>query len=63
MKATPEFKKSPYWDFHNDKVKPGTPPEIKADLENAFQNYLAEGKKEAKAWLDAAQASIDAHKK
>jgi len=59
MKTAPEFKKSPYWDIHTDKVKPGTPPEIKAGLEKAFQEYLADGQKDAKAWFDAAQAAID----
>ena len=63
MKVAPEFKKSPYWDVYNDKVKPGTPPDIKAELEKAFQEYLAEGQREANEWLDAAQASIDARKK
>jgi hypothetical protein len=63
MKATPEFKKSPYWDIYTDKVKPGTPPDIKAAMEKAYQEYLAEGQKEAKAWRDASQALIDAQKK
>jgi len=63
VKAAPEFVKSPYWDVHNDKVKPGTPPEIKAELEKAFTEYLAEGRREAKAWCDASQAWIDARKK
>jgi len=49
--------------YPTDKVKPGTPPDIKAGLEKAFQEYLAEGQREANAWLDAAQASIDAKKK
>jgi hypothetical protein len=63
MKATPEFVKSPYWDIHTDKVKPGTPPDIKAELEKAYQEYLADGQREAKAWRDASQALIDAQKK
>jgi len=63
MKAAPEFKKSPYWDIHTDKVKPGTPPDIKVELEKAYQKYLDEGQKRLKEWDEASQASIDAHKK
>jgi len=59
MKVAPEFVKSPYWDIYNDNVKPGTPPDIKAGLEKAFQEYLADGQREAKAWSDASQAWID----
>ena len=62
MKVAPEFVKSPYWDVHTDKVKPGAPPDIKAELEKAFQEYLAEGQREANEWFDAAQSSIDARK-
>jgi len=36
MKTAPEFVKSPYWDVHTDKVKPGTPLNVKAELEKAF---------------------------
>jgi hypothetical protein len=60
MKAVPEFKKSPYWDIHTSTVKPGAPPDVKAVLEKAYQEYLAEGQREAKAWRDASQAVIDA---
>jgi hypothetical protein len=63
MKSAPEFVKSPYWDIYTDKVKPGTPPDIKAELEKAYQEYLAEGQREAKAWRDASQAAIDKQKK
>jgi hypothetical protein len=62
MTAAPEFVKSPYWDVHTDKVKPGTPPDIKIELEKAYQEYLAEGQRKAKAWCDASQALIDAKK-
>jgi len=62
MKAAPEFVKSPYWDIHIDKVKPGTPPDIKAELEKAYQEYIAEKQKKLKAWNDASQALIDAKK-
>jgi len=63
MKAAPEFVKSPYWDIHTDKVKPGTPPDIKAKLEKAYQEYIAEKQKKLKAWNEASQALIDAQKK
>jgi hypothetical protein len=63
MKAASEFVKSPYWDIHTDKVKPGTPPDIKSALEKAYQEYLAEGQREIKAWAEASQALIDAQKK
>jgi len=59
MRTAPEFIKSPYWDIYTDKVKPDTPPGIRAELEKAYQEYLEKGKREANAWLDAAQASID----
>jgi hypothetical protein len=63
MKAAPEFVKSPYWDIYTDEVKPGTPPDIKTKLEKAYQEYLAEGQREAKTWGDASQALIDKQKK
>jgi hypothetical protein len=63
MKAAPEFKKSPFWDIYNDKVKPGTSPDIKAELEKAYQDYLAEGQRELKEWDEASQAAIDKQKK
>jgi len=62
MKCAPEFVKSPYWDIYTNKVKPDTPPDIKAKLEKDFQDYLAEGQREARAWFDAAQASIEKQK-
>jgi hypothetical protein len=63
MKAAPEFVKSPYWDIHTDKVKPGTPPDIRAELEKAYQEYLAEGQRELEEWDKASQALIDKQKK
>jgi hypothetical protein len=63
MKSAPKFVKSPYWDIYTDKVKPGTPPDIKIELEKAYQEYLAEWQREAKAWRDASQATIDKQKK
>jgi len=62
MRRAPEFIKSPYWDIHTDKVKPGTPPNIKTELEKAYKEYLAEGQRESKAWRDASQTLIDAQK-
>jgi hypothetical protein len=63
MKSAPEFVKSPYWNIHTDEVKPGTPPDIKAELEKAYQEYLADGQREAKAWFDASQAKKKKKKK
>jgi hypothetical protein len=63
MKTAPEFVKSPYWDVHTDKAKPGTPPDIKAALEKEYKEYLAEKQSRLKAWDEASQALIDANKK
>ncbi|MDR1252461.1 MAG: hypothetical protein LBK62_09880 [Treponema sp.] len=62
MKAAPDFVKSPYWDIYTDTVKPGAPPDVKAGLEKAYQEYLAEGRRRMKEWDDASQALLDARR-
>jgi hypothetical protein len=62
MKAAPEFVKSPYRDIYTDTVKLSAPPDLTAELEKAYQEYLAERQRKANAWLEAAQAAIDDHR-
>jgi hypothetical protein len=62
MKRAPEFVKSPYWDIYTDTVKPGAPPDVKAGMEKAYQEYLAEGQRKAKEWHHASQALLDAQR-
>jgi hypothetical protein len=49
----PEFMKSPYWDIQTRKVKSDAPPEIRAELEKAYQEYHAEREREFQAWVAA----------